>query len=71
MVEREIKISMRRYTELVGNMLTGVSTAKAAIPIILAKSDERLRDEEKLHSHLTSFFRHQEFRRGQLEGKNK
>lgn len=47
-------IDVPGHKELVKNMLTGASLAHAAILIVSAKEDERLRDETKLHLYLAS-----------------
>lgn len=45
-------IDVPGHKELVKNMLTGASMANAAILIVSAQPDERLRDETKLHLYL-------------------
>jgi translation elongation factor EF-1alpha len=47
-------IDVPGHKELVKNMITGASTANAAILIVSAKPEERLRDETKLHLYLAS-----------------
>jgi translation elongation factor EF-1alpha len=47
-------IDVPGHKELVKNMLTGSSTANAAILLVSAQPDERLRDETKLHLYLAS-----------------
>jgi len=47
-------IDVPGHKELVKNMLTGASLAHAAILIVSAQKDERLRDETKLHLYLAS-----------------
>ncbi len=47
-------IDVPGHKELVKNMLTGASTANAAILMVSAQPDERLRDETKLHLYLAS-----------------
>ncbi|MBD3210148.1 hypothetical protein GF318_02090 [Candidatus Micrarchaeota archaeon] len=47
-------IDVPGHKELVKNMLTGASLAHAAILIVSAQPDERLRDETKLHLYLAS-----------------